>query len=70
MKKEEPSIISVRGNLSSDEETNGSLSRPGLTASALIEKPALSLVLESLMEAAVDDANTEPAFLMLLWSPT
>lgn len=70
MKKEEPSIISVRGNPSSFEETTGSLSRPGRTALARIEKPALSLILESLMEAAVDESNTEPAFLTLLWTRT
>ena len=70
MKKEEPSIISVRGNPSSCEETIGSLSRPGCTALALIEKPALSLILESLIEAAVDESNTEPALLTLLGTPT
>jgi hypothetical protein len=43
MKKEEPLIGSVRGNPSSLEETIGSLSRPGRTALARIEKPALSL---------------------------
>ena len=51
MKKEEPSMGSVRGNPSSSEETTGSLSRPGRTATALIEKPALSLLSEFLMEA-------------------
>lgn len=66
MKKEEPLIISVRGNHSSYEETTGSLSRPGRTAVAMIEKPALSLILESWMEAAVDESNTEPAVLTLL----
>ena len=70
MKKEEPLIISVRGNPSSYEETTGSSSRPGRTALALIEKPALSLILESLMEAAVDESNTEPALLTLLRTPT
>ena len=70
MKKEEPLIISVRGNPSSYEETTGSLSRPGRTAPALIEKPALSLILEFLMEAAVDESNTEPAALTLLWTRT
>ena len=49
MKKEEPSIGLVRGKPSSLEETIGSLSRPGCTATALIEKPALSLISESLM---------------------
>jgi len=66
MKKEEPSIGLVRGNPSSLEETTGSLSRPGRTATALIEKPALSLMPEFLMEAVVDASNTEPAFPTLL----
>jgi hypothetical protein len=66
MKKEEPSIGSVRGNPSSLEETTGSLSRPGRTAAAPIEKPALSLILEFLKAAVVDVSNTEPALLMLL----
>ncbi len=70
MKKEEPLIISVRGNPSSHEETTGSLSRPGRTAQALIEKPALSLIPEFLMEAVVDETNTEPALLTLLGTPT
>jgi hypothetical protein len=65
MKKEEPSIGSVRGNPSSLEETTGSLSRPGLTAAALIEKPALSLIFEFLREAVVDASNIEPALPML-----
>ena len=64
--KEEPSLGSTRGNPSSSEETTGSLSRPGLTAAALIEKPALSLNAEFLMEAVGDASSTEPAFLMLL----
>ena len=66
MKKEEPSIGLVRGNTSSLEETIGSLSRPGRTATALIEKPALSLIPESPMEAVVDASNTEPALQTLL----
>ena len=70
MKKEEPSIISVRGNPSSCEETIGSLSRPGCTALALIEKPALSLILEFLREAVVDASNIEPALPMLSGTPT
>jgi hypothetical protein len=70
MKKEEPSISSVRGNPSSLEETTGSLSRPGLTARALVEKPALSLTREFLMEAVVDAANIEPAPRTLLWAQT
>ncbi len=70
MNKEEPSIGSVRENPSSLEETTGSLSRPGRTALALIEKPALSLIPEFLMEAVVDASNTEPAILMLLGTRT
>ena len=70
MKKEEPSISSVRGNPSSLEETTGSLSRPGLTVAALIEKPALSLIFEVLREAVVDASNTEPALPMLLGTRT
>ncbi len=66
MKKEEPSISLVRGNPSSLEETTGSLSRPGRTALARIEKPALSLFSKSLIEAVVDASNIDPAFLTLL----
>ena len=66
MKKEEPSIGSVRGNPSSLEETTGSLSRPGRTAAAQIEKPALSLIFEFLMEAMFDAPNVELALLTLL----
>ena len=68
--KEEPSTDSLRGNSSSLEETTGSLSQPGSTVAAQVEKPALSLILESLMEAAVDESNTEPAVLTLLWIQT
>ena len=60
--KEETSLSSMRGNPSSSEETTGSLSRPGRTASALSEKPALSLFSESLMEAVVDSTNMEHAW--------
>ena len=60
--KEEPSIDSVRGNPSSHEETTGSLSRPGRTAAAPIEQPALSLFPEDLMEAVVDPDNMERAW--------
>ena len=66
MKKEEPSICSVRGNPSSLEENTDSLSRPERTAAAQIEKPALSLIFEFLMKAVVDASNTEPALLILL----
>ena len=65
--KEEPSIDSKRGSPSpqsgnSNGGTTGSLSRPGPTASASVEKPALSLFPESLMEAIVDDANMDLAW--------
>ena len=70
MKKEESLINSMRGNLSSTEETKGSLSRPGLTAPARIKKPALSLLPESLKEAAVGASNLEPALLTPLVSRT
>jgi hypothetical protein len=68
--KEEPSIGSRRGNPSSPQETTGSLSRPGRTAAASIEKPALSRLFEFQMEAVVDEPNTEPAHRTLLWIPT
>ena len=42
--------------------TTGSLSRPGRTAAASIEKPALSLFPEFLMEAVVDPANLRRAW--------
>ena len=64
MKKEEPLINSVRGNRSYLKST-GSLSRPGRTALARIEKPALSLNREFLTEPVVDAPNLEPALLML-----
>lgn len=60
--KEESSLGLTRGSPSSPEETAGSLSRPGWTASASSEKPALSLFPESLMEAIVDPANLERAW--------
>src|SRR5688572_15590110 len=59
---EEPSSDSTRGNPSSSEETIGSLSRPGPTATAPSEKPALSLFPESLMEAIVNPVNMERAW--------
>ncbi len=65
MKKEEPSVSSVRGNPSSLEEPAGSLSRPGRTAAALIEQPALSPIFEFLIIAVVDASNTEPALMKL-----
>jgi len=60
--KEEPSLGSTRENPSSSEETTGSLSRPGRTASAPSGKPALSLFPESLMEAIVDPDNMQRAW--------
>jgi RNA-directed DNA polymerase len=70
--KEEPSFGSTRGNPSppvlrhrfagAREETTGSLSRPGPTAPAPSEKPALSLFPETLMEAVVDPTNMERAW--------
>ena len=66
--KEEPSLGSSRGNhsspVSSDahDETTGSLSRPGLTATASSEKPALSLFPETMMEAVVAPANMQRAW--------
>ena len=69
MKKEEPLINSVRGNRSYLKST-GSLSRPGCTALARVEKPALSLNREFLTEPVVDASNIEPALLMLLETRT
>ena len=70
--KEEPSIDLLRGNTSppaqqdlpasGSDETTGSLSRPGRTATAQIEQPALSLFPESLMEAVIDSTNMERAW--------
>lgn len=70
--KEEPSANSQRGNPSEQvdlnhsgdagPETTGSLSRPGRTAAARAEQPALSLFPKSLMEAVVDEANLETAW--------
>jgi RNA-directed DNA polymerase len=66
--KEEPSTDLSRGNPATPmfpnfgEATTGSLSRPGSTATASAEKPALSDSPESLMEAIVDDANIEAAW--------
>ena len=70
--KEESSIDSLRGNSSSPAqqhlpasprgETTSSVSRPGRTATAQIEPPALSLFPETLMEAAVGSANMEGAW--------
>ena len=70
--KEEPSAHSQRGDPSVQvelcftadvgTETTGSLSRPGSTAAARAEQPALSDSTESLMELVVDDANIEAAW--------
>ena len=80
MKKEEPSINSVRGNPreqadlyrsdSDGSRTIGSLSRPGRTALARIEKPALSLDREFPTEAALDAPSIEVALPMLLRTRT
>ena len=65
--KEEPSIDLTRGNPSTPAdrqipgcqrmETTGSIVRPDGATPASIEKPALSLFPESLMEAVVEQAN-------------
>ena len=71
--KEEPSIDSTRGNPSTPAsrqmsrqpqsvKTTGSTVRLDDAASASIEKPALSLFPESLMEAVVDQANVTQAW--------
>jgi hypothetical protein len=70
--KEEPSIDLTRGNPSTPAdrqipgcqsvETTGSIVRQDGAAPASIEKPALSLFPESLMEAAVTEANVEQAW--------
>jgi len=66
--KEEPSAGLSRGNPATPtsfdfgEATPGSLSRPGSTATAPAEKPALSDSPESLMELIVSDANIETAW--------
>lgn len=70
--KEEPSAHSLRGNPSvqvdlhspddAGTETTGSPSRPGDTAAACAEQPALSDPTESLMQQVVDDANLEAAW--------
>lgn len=71
--KEEPSIDLTRGNPSTPAsrqlsrqpqsvETTGSIVRQDGAAPASIEKPALSLFSESLMEAVVDEANVEQAW--------
>lgn len=70
--KEEPSIGSASGNPSSPAdrhipgrasvETTGSVVRQGGAEPASIEKPALSLFAESLMEAVVEQANVERAW--------
>ena len=70
--KEEPSIGSALGNPSppadrhipgrASAETTGSTVRQDGAAPASIEKPALSLFPESLMEAVVEQANVEQAW--------
>jgi hypothetical protein len=69
MKKEEPSVNSSRENPSGQvdlnrsggagSETTGSLSRPGRTATARTEQPALSRAFEFSMAVAVDDSNVD-----------
>jgi hypothetical protein len=66
MKKEEPSVTSSRGNPVSTEATTGLLSRPGLTATARTEQPALSRFFESSMVAVVGAPNAEPVHRILL----
>lgn len=56
--KEEPSIGSTRGSPSSSEETAGSLSRPGWTASASIEKPALNRYLTKHLRLVVNETKS------------
>jgi len=70
--KEEPSIGSALGNPSRPAdrhnpgrvrmETTGSAVRQDGAAPAQVEKPALSLIPESLTEAVVDQANVEQAW--------
>ena len=70
--KEEPSANSRRGNPFGQvdlyrpdgvgSETTDSLSRPGLTAAARAEQPALNLFPRSLMETVVDQAIVEKAW--------
>ncbi len=74
--KDEPSLASRRGNpslpaprhipASPREETLGSLSRPGRTAAASSEKPALSLLPEFLTSAVVGASSPETVVLTLL----
>lgn len=70
--KEEPSIDLTRGNPSTPADrqipgcqrvkTTGSIVRQDGAAAASIEKPALSLFPESLMEAVVNQSNVEQAW--------
>ena len=74
--KEEPSLASRRGDPTSPaprqtpasprEETAGPLSRPGRTATASSEKPALSLFPEFLRPAVVGASSPETVVLTLL----
>lgn len=57
--REEPSIDSTRGGWSAQTD---SLPRPGSTASASEEQPALRLFPEMMMEAVVDEASMERAW--------
>lgn len=74
--KEEPSRTSLRGDPSTPasrqnpaglrDETTGPLSRPGRTAAAASEKPALSLLPEFLTSAVVGASSPETVVLTLL----
>ena len=74
--KEEPSLASRRGDPTSPalrqspasprEETAGPLSRPGRTAAASSEKPALSLFPEFLTSVAVGASSPDTVVLTLL----
>ena len=60
--KEESSAASTRGFRERSRPHSGTPSRPGQTAPAAAEQPALSLFPEMMMEAVVDDANIERAW--------
>jgi hypothetical protein len=79
MKKEEPSVNSSRGNPcgqvdlnrsgGAGPESTGSMSRPGRTATARTEQPALSRLFEFSAAAVVDDPNADAAHPTLLRIP-
>ena len=74
--KEEPSLASLRGDPSAPasrqnpaclrDETTGPLSRPGRTAAAASEKPALSLFPEFLTPVVVGASSPETVVVTLL----